>query len=72
MPGFIVFWQGNGASQIASVMTSTGDIVEVFPDEVAMRVPLLLRWIAFGYAILTVLAQILIRAHSDVPTHTII
>ena len=52
-------------SQIASVNAATGVIVEVFPDEVALRVPLLLRWIAFGYAILTVLAQILVRKHSD-------
>ena len=56
-------------SQIASVSTTTGMIVEVFPEEVAMRVPLLLRWVAFGYAILTVLAQMLIREHTDATTH---
>ena len=52
-------------SQIATADVNTGTTIEVFPESVSQRVPIFLRWLALGYAILTLLTQALIREFSD-------
>ena len=47
--------------QVSIEEESTGLAIEVFPESVSQRVPIFLRWLAFGYAILTLLTQALIR-----------
>ena len=54
--------------QIRAIETSTGREIDVFPEQVALRVPLFLRWLAFSYAVITVVAQILTRAEIKAPT----